>query len=161
MTLNRDRIFQTVQTLDIFVNHCLNLQPKIQFLPGFEYNRGLLKAAMANTYLEIMGSKADSIHLAIKKETSPVIPMAMPKPIPRTSALQITVPTALLHGVGSPPDLRWDVSGDGSATSPGRSQAVSYQLLSTLHSAARLPLQVRCTIVYRPDTTPQLSPSTA
>lgn len=70
MTLNRDRIFQTVRTLDIFVNHCLNLQPKSQPLSGFEYNRDLLKAAMANTYLETVGSKADSIHLAIKKVTS-------------------------------------------------------------------------------------------
>jgi hypothetical protein len=67
MTLNRDRIFQTVRTLDIFVNHCLDLQSKSPFLSGFEYNRDLLKAAMANTYLEMVGSKADSIHLAIKK----------------------------------------------------------------------------------------------
>ena len=66
MTLNRDRIFQTVRTLDIFVNHCLDLQSKGPFLSGFEYNRDLLKAAMANTYLETVGSKADSIHLAIK-----------------------------------------------------------------------------------------------
>ena len=70
MTLNHGRIFQTVRTLDIFVNHCLNLQPKSQSLSGFEYNRDLLKAAMANTYLETVGSKADSIHLAIKKVTS-------------------------------------------------------------------------------------------
>ena len=67
MTLNRDRIFQTVRTLDIFVNHCLDLQSKNRFLSGFEYNRDLLKAAMANTYLETVGSKSDSIHLAIKK----------------------------------------------------------------------------------------------
>lgn len=67
MTLNRDRIFQTVRTLDTFVNHCLNLQPKSTTLSGFEYNRDLLKAAMANTYLETVGSGADSIHRAIKK----------------------------------------------------------------------------------------------
>ena len=67
MTLNLDRIFQTVRTLDIFVNHCPDLQSKGPFLSGFEYNRDLLKAAMANTYLETVGSKADSIHLAIKK----------------------------------------------------------------------------------------------
>lgn len=66
MTLNRDRIFRTITTLDTFVNHCLNLKPQGPLLSGFEYNRDLLKAAMANTYLETVGSKADSIHLAIK-----------------------------------------------------------------------------------------------
>ena len=28
MTLNRDRIFRTITTLDTFVNHCLDLKPK-------------------------------------------------------------------------------------------------------------------------------------
>ncbi len=66
MTVNQDRIFRTVTTLDTFVNRCLNLKPKGQFLSGFEYNRDILKAAMANTYLETVGSRADSLHLAIK-----------------------------------------------------------------------------------------------
>nr|QNO44395.1 hypothetical protein NONIOKLP_00002 [Methanosarcinales archaeon ANME-2c ERB4]QNO44829.1 hypothetical protein AKKIKKOJ_00002 [Methanosarcinales archaeon ANME-2c ERB4]QNO46578.1 hypothetical protein DOHMCPNA_00002 [Methanosarcinales archaeon ANME-2c ERB4] len=70
MTLHRDRMFQTVRTLDTFVNRCLNLQPKGPFLSGFEYNRDLLKAAMANTYPETVGSRADSIHLAIKNVPS-------------------------------------------------------------------------------------------
>ena len=70
MTINRDRIFRTITTLDTFVNHCLNLKPKGPFLSGFEYNRDLLKAAMANTYIETVGSKADSVHLAIKNVPS-------------------------------------------------------------------------------------------
>ena len=70
MTINRDRLFRTITTLDIFVNHCLDLRPKGPFLSGFEYNRDLLKAAMANTYIETVGSKADSVHLAIKNVQS-------------------------------------------------------------------------------------------
>ncbi len=66
MTINRDRIFRTVTTLDTFVNHCLNLTPKGPCLSGFHYNRDLLRAAMANTYVETVGNKADSLHLAIK-----------------------------------------------------------------------------------------------
>ncbi|HDS44808.1 MAG TPA: hypothetical protein ENN68_01710 [Methanomicrobia archaeon] len=66
MTPNRDRIFRTITILDTFVNHCLDLKPKGPYLSGFEYNRDLLKAAMANTYLETVGSTADSFHLAIK-----------------------------------------------------------------------------------------------
>jgi hypothetical protein len=53
-------------TLDIFVNRALGLEHKGPNLSGFHYNRDLLKAAMANTYLETVGNKADSIHLAVK-----------------------------------------------------------------------------------------------
>jgi len=67
MTINPDRLFKTVKTLDIFVNNCLDLQPKGPHLSGFEYNRDLLKASMANTYLETVSNRADSLHLAIKK----------------------------------------------------------------------------------------------
>jgi hypothetical protein len=66
MTLNRDRIFRTITTLDTFVNHCLDLKPKGPFISVFEHNHDLLKAAMANTYIETVGSKADSVHLDVK-----------------------------------------------------------------------------------------------
>ena len=36
-------------------------------LSGFHFNEELLCAAMANTYLETLGNKADSLHLAIKR----------------------------------------------------------------------------------------------
>ena len=70
MNKNDSRIFRTVTTLDSFVNRCLELKPKGQFLSGFEYNRDLLKASMANTYLETVGSRADSLHIAIKNVPS-------------------------------------------------------------------------------------------
>ena len=60
------RLFRTVTTLDTFVNRCLGLSPKGSTLSAFHYNRDLLKAAMANTYVETVGSRADSLHLAIK-----------------------------------------------------------------------------------------------
>lgn len=66
MNVNRDRIFRTVTTLDIYVNRCLDLKPKSNYLSGFDYNRDLLKAAMANTYVETVGPKADSLHLAVR-----------------------------------------------------------------------------------------------
>jgi hypothetical protein len=44
----------------------LGLQAKAPTLSAFHYERDLLKAAMANTYLETVGNKADSVHLAIK-----------------------------------------------------------------------------------------------
>ena len=61
-----DRLFRTIRTLDTFVNRGLGLSPKGSSLSAFEYNRDLLKAAMANTYIETVGSRADSLHLAIK-----------------------------------------------------------------------------------------------
>ena len=64
--LNRERLYRTLTTLDIFVDRALRLRPKSPELSGFHYNRDLLKAAMANTYMETVGERADSIHMAIK-----------------------------------------------------------------------------------------------
>lgn len=67
MIEHQDRYFRTLKTLDIFVDRALGLTPMGPHLSGFHFNRELLKAAMANTYVETVGSRADSIHLAIKK----------------------------------------------------------------------------------------------
>lgn len=69
MKVNPDKYFRTLKTLDTFVNCSLRLVPKTQCLSGFDYNLDLLRAAVTNTYLETVGSRADSIHLAIKKVT--------------------------------------------------------------------------------------------
>jgi len=66
MTVSSARYFRTLKTLDTFVDRSLELQYKGPTLSGFHYNRDLLKAAVANTYLETVGNRADSIHLAIK-----------------------------------------------------------------------------------------------
>ena len=66
MTISSARYFRTLKTLDTFVDRSLTLQYKGPTLSGFHYNRDLLKAAVANTYLETVGNRADSIHLAIK-----------------------------------------------------------------------------------------------
>jgi hypothetical protein len=67
LKVNPDRYFRTLKTLDTFVDHALELTPKSRYLSGFHFNQDLLRAAMANTYLETVGSRADSIHLAIKQ----------------------------------------------------------------------------------------------
>jgi hypothetical protein len=67
MTLDPARYFRTLKTLDTFVDRSLELIPKSKFLSGFNYNRDLLKASVANTYVETVGNRADSLHLAIKK----------------------------------------------------------------------------------------------
>ncbi len=67
MRVNPDKYFRTLKTLDTVVDHALELIPKGHYLSGFHYNLDLLHAAVANTYLETVGSRADSIHLAIKK----------------------------------------------------------------------------------------------
>jgi len=48
------------------VDRALGLTPKGPYLSGFHYNKELLRSAMANTYLETVGNRADSLHLAIK-----------------------------------------------------------------------------------------------
>ena len=67
MIVMRDRYFRTLKTMDTFVDRALGLIPRSPFLSGFHYNLDLLHAAVANTYLETVGSRADSIHLAIKR----------------------------------------------------------------------------------------------
>ncbi len=66
MKLSEARLFRTLKTLDTFVDRSLNLPYKGPTLSGFHYNRDLLKAAVANTYIETVGNRADSLHLAIK-----------------------------------------------------------------------------------------------
>ena len=70
MIVKHDRYFRTLKTLDTFVDRALGLTPRGPNLSGFHYNQELLRAAVANTYLETVGSRADSIHLAIKKVSS-------------------------------------------------------------------------------------------
>lgn len=65
--LNVDRLYRTLTTLDLFVDLSLGLEHKGKTLSGFDYNRELIYAAVANTYVETIGDKADSLHLAIKK----------------------------------------------------------------------------------------------
>ncbi len=67
MTVSSDRYFRTLKTLDTFVDRSLELPYKGPTLSGFHYNRDMLKSAVAKTYLEIVGNRADSIHLAIKQ----------------------------------------------------------------------------------------------
>ena len=67
MTVSPARYFRTLKTLDTFLDHSLGLVPKGPNLSGFHYTRDLLKASAANTYLETVGTRADSIHLAIKR----------------------------------------------------------------------------------------------
>jgi len=67
MTLDPARYFRTLKTLDTFIDRSLELKPKSKFLSGFHYNRDLLKSSVANTYVETVGNRADSLHLAIKK----------------------------------------------------------------------------------------------
>ena len=66
MTINPDRYFRTLKTIDTFVDRSLELIPYSQYLSGFDYDLDLLHAVLAKTYLETVGSRADSIHLAIK-----------------------------------------------------------------------------------------------
>lgn len=70
MTLNREKLFRTLTTLDTFTDRALKLEPKGPKLSGFHFTPELLRAAASNTYLETVGKRADSIHLAIKRVPS-------------------------------------------------------------------------------------------
>ena len=63
---DRSKLFRTLTTLDIYVDECLGLPHRSNVLSGFQYNPELIYAAVANTYVETIGDKADSLHRRIK-----------------------------------------------------------------------------------------------
>ncbi len=65
--MNNDRLLASLKMLEHFTNDSLKLRHHSPYLSGFHFNRELLRAAVANTYLETAGKRADSIHLCIEK----------------------------------------------------------------------------------------------
>ena len=63
------RYILSLHTLEKFTNDALHLTPHSNTLSGFHYNKELLKAASSNTYLETVGNRADSLHLAIERSS--------------------------------------------------------------------------------------------
>lgn len=63
---NRERLVLTLQVLRTFINRSLALSPETHPTNGFHLNRELLEAAMANTYVETVGDKADTLYRDIK-----------------------------------------------------------------------------------------------
>ncbi len=67
MTIKTDRYFRSLKTIDTFIDRALGIKPNGKILSGFDYDLDLLHAALANTYLETVSRRVDSIHLAIKQ----------------------------------------------------------------------------------------------
>ncbi len=67
--MNRDRLISSLKTLEHFTNDSLGLKHHSSNLSGFHYNRDLLKAAVANTYVETVGNRSDSLYLAIERSS--------------------------------------------------------------------------------------------
>lgn len=66
--LEHGHLYRTLKTLDIFVDRALHLYgpDSRRRLFARDYQRDLIYASVANTYLESVSEKADSFHLAIK-----------------------------------------------------------------------------------------------
>lgn len=58
---------RTLHTLKFFVNNSLGLDEQSSRVSGFHFNRELLEAAMANTYVETVGDKADTLYADVKR----------------------------------------------------------------------------------------------
>ena len=65
--MNSERIHASLMALEHFTNDSMGLVHHSQCLSGFHFNRDLLRAAVANTYLETVGTRSDSMHLAIER----------------------------------------------------------------------------------------------
>lgn len=62
-----EHMHASLLTQERYVNDALGTRHHSPDLSVFHYNRDLLKVAMTNTYLETVGTRSDSIHLAIEK----------------------------------------------------------------------------------------------
>ena len=65
--INVPRLLTSLSALERFTNDALRMKHDSGYLAGFHFNLDLLSAAVANTYLEVVGSRSDSIHLAIER----------------------------------------------------------------------------------------------
>ena len=64
---NPTRLLTSLSALERFTNDVLGLGHDAGYLNRFHFNRELLKTAVARTYLETVGDRAYSIHLAIER----------------------------------------------------------------------------------------------
>lgn len=64
---NPTRLMTSLSVLERFINDTLRLKHDPGYLNGFHFNRELLKAAVSSIYLETVGGRANSIHLAIER----------------------------------------------------------------------------------------------
>ena len=67
--INVSRLLTSLSALERFTKDSLGLKHHSSNLSGFHYNRDLLKAAVANTYVETVSNRSDSLYLAIEKSS--------------------------------------------------------------------------------------------
>ncbi|MGC8699122.1 MAG: transposase [Candidatus Acidifodinimicrobium sp.] len=67
--INVSRLLTSLSALERFTNESLGLSHHSPNLSGFHYNRDLLKAAVANTYVETVSNRSDSLYLAIENSS--------------------------------------------------------------------------------------------
>ena len=65
--INASRLLTSLGALEWFTNDALELRHHSGYLSGFNFNLDLPWAAAANTYLETVGTRSDSMHLAIER----------------------------------------------------------------------------------------------
>lgn len=68
--INVSRLLTSLSALEHFTNDALGLRHHSPYLSGFHYNRDILKAAVANTYVETVSTRSDSLYLAAENSTT-------------------------------------------------------------------------------------------
>ena len=65
--INATSFHTSLSVFERFTKDALGICHDSGYLHGFHFNRELLKATVANTYIEKVGTRSDSIHLAIER----------------------------------------------------------------------------------------------
>lgn len=71
--INVSRLLTSLGALERFTNDSLDLRHHSGYLGGFHYNKDLLRAAVANTYLETVGTRSDFIYRIPDIDLDPII----------------------------------------------------------------------------------------
>ncbi|OWP57522.1 MAG: hypothetical protein B2I17_00035 [Thermoplasmatales archaeon B_DKE] len=64
--INTGKLLTSLSALEGFTNDALKLKHHSGYPSGFHFNSEFLRAAVANTYLETVENRSDSIHPAIE-----------------------------------------------------------------------------------------------
>ena len=83
--MNREKLVATIRRIRHFINEGLALSYKTHTLTGFELSEHLLDAAAYNTYIEVIGNKADILYLRAKESLTEMVTYSYLESIKRLS----------------------------------------------------------------------------
>jgi hypothetical protein len=141
--MNKDRLISSLKTLEHFTNDSLGLKHHSSSLSGFNYNRDLLKAAVAYSYMETVGNRSDSLYLAIENSSPSSIKNSLFSRISAISKPSVTEERCIIAFDYTTDDFYGEVNDrwiHGWTGENGITGKYSYLTVSIVNMEMRLPI---------------------